>query len=157
MAVLHEKKHFQMMEMQKITEKKFRLIVTEVPVKVVREGNTTATQFRYDTVKTNEHLGKTTSYLTVKNNKLYEKIDVKGKPPEQILAAAKTYGYVHTDAEQITMDHAHSYYTVFESIVHTETEKEYYVSAKKDNYWKDADSFANMEIRSGEYLNLTFL
>ena len=134
MSVLHEKKHFQMMEMQKITEKKFRLIVTEVPVKVVREGNTTATQFRYDTVKTNEYLGKTTSYLTVKNNKLYEKIDVKGKPPEQILAAAKTYGYVHT-----------------------ETEKEYYVSAKKDNYWKDADSFANMEIRSGEYLNLTFL
>ena len=55
----------------KITEKKFRLIVTEVPVKVVREGNTTATQFRYDTVKTNEHLGKTTFYLTVKNNKLY--------------------------------------------------------------------------------------
>lgn len=140
-----------------ITEKKFRLIVTEVPVKVVREGNTTTTQFRYDTVKTNEYLGKTTSYLTVKNNKLYEKIDVKGKSPEQILAAAKTYGYVYTDAEQITMDHAHSYYTVFESIVHTETEKEYYVSAKKDNYWKDADSFANMEIRSGEYLNLTFL
>lgn len=140
-----------------ITEKKFRLIVTEVPVKVIREGNTTVTQFRYDTKKTNEYLGKITSYLTVKNNKLYEKIDVKGKPPEQILAAAKAYGYVHTDAEQIMMDHAHSYYTVFESIVHTETEKEYYVSAKKDNYWKDADSFANMEIRPGEYLNLTFL
>ena len=82
---------------------------------------------------------------------------MKGKSPEQILAAAKAYGYVHTDAEQIMMDHAHSYYTVFESIVHTETEKEYYVSAKKDNYWKDADSFANMEIRPGEYLNLTFL
>lgn len=140
-----------------ITEKKFRLTVTEVPVKVIREGNTTVTQFRYDTKKTNEYLGKITSYLTVKNNKLYEKIDVKGKPPEQILAAAKAYGYVHTDAEQIMMDHAHSYYTVFESIVHTETEKEYYVSAKKDNYWKDADSFANMEIRPGEYLNLTFL
>mgnify|MGYP003201643957 CR=1 FL=1 len=113
------------------------------------------TQFRYDTKKTNEYLGKITSYLTVKNNKLYEKIDVKGKSPEQILAAAKAYGYVHTDAEQITMDHTHSYYTVFESIVHTETEKEYYVSAKKDNYWKDADS--NMKIRPGEYLNLTFL
>lgn len=140
-----------------ITEKKFRLTVTEVPVKVVREGNTTVTQFRYDTKKTNEYLGKITSYLTVKNNKLYEKIDVKGKSPEQILAAAKAYGYVHTDAEQITMDHTHSYYTVFESIVHTETEKEYYVSAKKDNYWKDADSFANMKIRPGEYLNLTFL
>lgn len=140
-----------------ITEKKFRLTVTEVPVKVVREGNTTVTQFRYDTKKTNEYLGKITSYLTVKNNKLYEKIDVKGKSPEQILAAAKAYGYVHTDAEQITMDHTHSYYTVFESIVHTETEKEYYVSAKKDNYWKDMDSFANMEIRPGEYLNLTFL
>lgn len=140
-----------------ITEKKFRLTVTEVPVKVIREGNTTVTQFRYDTKKTNEYLGKITSYLTVKNNKLYEKIDVKGKPPEQILATAKAYGYVHTDAEQIMMDHAHSYYTVFESIVHTETEKEYYVSAKKDNYWKDADSFANMEIRPGEYLNLTFL
>ena len=141
-----------------ITEKKFRLTVTEVPVKVIREGNTTVTQFRYDTKKTNEYLGKITSYLTVKNNKLYEKIDVKGKPPEQILAAAKAYGYVHTDAEQIMMDHhAHSYYTVFESIVHTETEKEYYVSAKKDNYWKDTDSFANMEIRPGEYLNLTFL
>ena len=140
-----------------ITEKKFRLTVTEVPVKVIREGNTTVTQFRYDTKKTNEYLGKITSYLTVKNNKLYEKIDVKGKPPEQILATAKAYGYVHTDAEQIMMDHAHSYYTVFESIVHTETEKEYYVSAKKDNYWKDTDSFANMEIRPGEYLNLTFL
>ena len=140
-----------------ITEKKFRLTVTEVPVKVIREGNTTVTQFRYDTKKTNEYLGKITSYLTVKNNKLYEKIDVKGKSPEQILAAAKAYGYVHTDAEQITMDHTHSYYTVFESIVHTETEKEYYVSAKKDNYWKDTDSFANMEIRPGEYLNLTFL
>ena len=125
-----------------ITEKKFRLTVTEVPVKVIREGNTTVTQFRYDTKKTNEYLGKITSYLT----------------PEQILAAAKAYGYVHTDAEQIMMDHhAHSYYTVFESIVHTETEKEYYVSAKKDNYWKDTDSFANMEIRPGEYLNLTFL
>lgn len=140
-----------------ITEKKFLLTVTEVPVKVIREGNTTVTQFRYDTKKTNEYLGKITSYLTVKNNKLYEKIDVKGKPPEQILATAKAYGYVHTDAEQIMMDHAHSYYTVFESIVHTETEKEYYVSAKKDNYWKDTDSFANMEIRPGEYLNLTFL
>lgn len=140
-----------------ITEKKFRLTVTEVPVKVIREGNTTVTQFRYDTKKTNEYLGKITSYLTVKNNKLYEKIDVKGKPPEQILVAAKAYGYVHTDAEQIMMDHAHSYYTLFESIVHTETEKEYYVSAKKDNYWKDTDSFANMEIRPGEYLNLTFL
>ena len=41
-----------------ITEKKFRLTVTEVPVKVVREGNTTVTQFRYDTKKTNEYLGK---------------------------------------------------------------------------------------------------
>ena len=72
---------------------------------------------------------------------------MKGKSPEQILAAAKAYGYVHTDAEQITMDHTHSYYTVFESIVHTETEKEYYVSAKKDNYHKRHTPYEIINVR----------
>ena len=72
---------------------------------------------------------------------------MKGKSPEQILAAAKAYGYVHTDAEQIMMDHAHSYYTVFESIVHTETEKEYYVSAKKDNYHKRHTPYEIINVR----------
>ena len=79
---------------------------------------------------------------------------------EQILAEAKIHGYAYTDSEQITMNREHSYYTVFQNIELFETEKEYFVSAKKQdsNYWGDKkDSFANMEIRPNEYLNLTFL
>ena len=144
----------------KITEKKYRLIVREVPIKKIKEGSTMVTQYRHDTEKTDEYLGLSTFYLHVKNGKLYDRIDVRGMTAEQILAAAKAHGYAYTDSEQITMNREHSYYTVFQDIELLETEKEYFVSAKKQdsNYWGNKkDSFANMEIRPNEYLNLTFL
>lgn len=142
-----------------ITEKKYRLLVREVPTETIREGSTTVTRMRYETTKTEEYLGDTISYLYVKNGKLYDRYDVRKMSPEEILSVAKVHGYIRTDVEQINpINTSSSYYTAFKSIEYMDTEKEYFVSAKKSNGWnEEKDSFANMEIRANEYLNLTFL
>ena len=142
-----------------ITEKKYRLLVKEVPTETIREGSTTVTRMRYETTKTEEYLGDTISYLYVKNGKLYDRYDVRKMSPEEILSIAKVHGYIRTDVEQINpINTSSSYYTVFKSVEYIDTEKEYFVSAKKSNGWnEEKDSFANMEIRANEYLNLTFL
>ena len=49
-----------------ITEKKYRLLVKEVPTETIREGSATVTRMRYETTKTEEYLGDTISYLHVK-------------------------------------------------------------------------------------------
>ena len=143
----------------KITQKKYRLLVKEVPVETIREGSATITRMKYETTKTEEYLGDTTSYLYVKNGKLYDRYDVRKMSPEEILSVAKIHGYFRTDIEQIdSLNTSNSYYTVFKNVENIDTEKEYFVSAKKRNDWNEGkDSFANIEIRASEYLNLTFL
>lgn len=137
--------------------KKYRLEVEEVPVKSIKTGSSTITQFRNETRKTDEYIGEEVHHLEVKNHKLYGRVPVKGMDPEEILRTAATYGYIRPDAELILIDRQKSYYTVYDHTEYAGVEKTCYVSAKKSESYFGKVSYANMEIRPNEYLNLTYL
>ena len=136
--------------------KKYRLEVTKVPSEQLKDENAALTSCHYETNRTDEFLGMERSYLRINNGKLYQKIPVKGKSPEDIFQTAKIYGYERQEDEYIIHDVTQSYYRIYDHTEFYGMEKNCFISAKKLN-WSEKTSYANMEIFEGEYLNLTYL
>ncbi len=70
------------------------------------------------------------------------------------------YGYFREEERINPIDEEKSYYEVYDRTELKGSYNEYFISAKKtdSNYWGDGkDAYANMQIFSDEYINLTFL
>ena len=144
--------------------KKYKLNVREVVDQKYVENGIDYTRSHPETTRTEEYLGVYKSTIEVINGKFYGKYgNTKGMDPEQVYQSAKSFGYFERNAEDYIStqdDYAGSFYLVYDHTELLETESRCYISAKKtdSNFWGDKkDSYANMEIRETEYLNLTFL
>lgn len=144
--------------------KKYKLDVKDIADRQYTENRIMYTRSHIETSKTDEYMGDYTDTIEVINNKLFGKYgNTKGLDPEGVYKYAKESGYFGNDCDEFitaSNNHRNSYYIVYDHTDLTETDPRCYISARKSesNYWGDKrDSFANMEIRHNEYLNLTFL
>lgn len=116
---------------------------------------------RTETYKTDEYLGEISYDCDVINNSIYGKYgNIKGLSIEEVGGMIRYYGYFREEERINPIDEEKSYYEVYDRTELKDSYNEYFISAKKtdSNYWGDGkDAYANMQIFSDEYINLTFL
>lgn len=142
--------------------KKYALDVQEVIDEQYEENGIMHTRIHPRTKRTDTYLGMITNTVTVENE-VYRGINIKNFTPEEFYQAYILMYGDNNEKEYINSSSGKydgSYYVIYDHAELVDVEKRYFVSAlKKDcNAWSDKNpSYANMEIRENEYLNLTFL
>lgn len=122
--------------------------------------------YTYETARTNEKIGEGADSFMVWNgffdNRKEPKYDLRGLSDEEIYAWYLNYDKklwnIYGDRDLIDPHGETASYKVPKGIRKDFTQMHYYLSAEKEySGWSGKKSYANMEIREGEYLNLTYL
>lgn len=105
-------------------------------------------------------MGMVNSYIHTYNDKLTDGTPTKGLLPEEIHDLYIRRGYERNRNQYIDSWGDDHYYTVYDRTEFLDEVTHYYISAEKsDSYYSDKENIAraNMEIKSKEYINLTYL
>lgn len=122
--------------------------------------------YTYETARTDEKIGEGADSFMVWNgfydNRKDPKYDLRGLTEEEIYAWYLEYDKrnwnTYGDKDLIDPHRERASYKVPKGIRKNFTRLHYYLSAEKEySGWSGKKSYANMEIREGEYLNLTYL
>ena len=147
--------------------KKYKCDVFEVVDSREETGEGAAIISHNETKRTEEIIGEEKERIIIENgfisgikNPLW---DVRKLSPEQILK--KYLGldkrlwrkFEKNIIEYVGGEAKSAYYLIPYKMEKLDTEYHYFLSAEKDGEWEKRRSHANMEIFSGEYLNLTYL
>lgn len=150
-----------------IIYKKYKLIVTEESSEgKFIDGTNGAKSYTITrhTQRTQEYLGLERNEIHITNDKL-DGHSIKGMTPEEVYQLYKKRYYIQDVNEQVVQpafsnNYDSSYYTVYDHTEYVREIRHNYISAQKSdtNFRGDGkDAYANMEVFSDEYLNLTFL
>lgn len=150
-----------------IIYKKYKLIVTEESSEgEFIDGTDGAKSYTITThtQRTQEYLGLERNEIHITNDKL-DGHSIKGMSPEEVYQLYKKRYYIQDVNEQVVQpvfsnNYDSSYYTVYDHTEYVREIRHNYISAQKSdtNFRGDGkDAYANMEVFSDEYLNLTFL
>ena len=140
--------------------KKYRLEVTKRVTKEEKTDNGTYSESKYVATETDEFLGMVNRYIHTYNDKLTDGTPTKGLSPEEIHDLYIRKGYERNRDQYIDFWGDDHYYTVYDRTEFLDEVTHYYISAEKsDSYYSDKENIAraNMEIKSKEYINLTYL
>lgn len=122
--------------------------------------------YTYETSRTDEKIGEGTDNFKVWNgfydNRKDPKYDLRGLAEEEIYAWYLEYDKwnwnTYGDKDLINPHRESASYKVPKGIRKNFTRLHFYLSAEKEgSRWSGKKSYANMEIKEGEYLNLTYL